>query len=58
MIKITKTNEYKEHPYALPINNEFTLHLSSKELEQLFKKVGKILGKGKDYCVYCKADLK
>lgn len=34
------------------------LYLTPKELEQLFKKVGKILGKGKDYCPYCKSDLK
>lgn len=61
MIKINKEeNDYIEiEVYDNKwIIDSMVLWLSPKELEQLFKKVGKILSKGKDYCVMCKASLK
>ena len=64
MIKIIKNQSYDKdrfpHKIIIRRDNGYCnyVDLSPKELEQLFKKVGKILGKGKDYCVYCKADLK
>jgi hypothetical protein len=62
MIKITKIKD-KECPIYFRIedtkdkgNQPWALY--PKELEQLYKKIGKIVGKGKGYCPHCKAGLK
>jgi len=59
MIRIVKNK--KDDSYAVIIANakqiSYTFY-TPKELEQLYKKIGKIVGRGKDYCPYCKAGLK
>lgn len=57
MITITN-NIGNKVSYKIHLTEGSNENLTPKELEQLFKKVGKILGKGKDYCVCCKCDLK
>ena len=57
MIKITK-NIGNKVSYKLHLTGGTNENLTPKELEQLFKKVGKILNKDGECCPYCYADLK